>query len=231
MPSSVLRFKSLRLCNYKIFRGVHEFSLDRPRTVIVGGNGSGKTTLAQALVHLGPAPEVTTNVQPGTADMSVEVATTGNRGLIEMHRDLLLLSGEDMENPGYPRIPNISDPNILLHIHEDAKSIFTSLLSLKPWKQEAHRDLKPENMAMGERICLGYAFFFAARRVLGLDIPLVFDSPFGKLDAGLRQGLAAFLKTQSCQQILLGTAQEFREEDSPHYVLSPSGHEDIDRNE
>lgn len=73
-------------------------------------------------------------------------------------------------------------------------------------------------MAMGERICLGYAFAFAARKALNLDLPAVFDSPCGRFDSSLRDGVHAFLRQQECQQILLLRESEC-EEDMAHYIL------------
>ena len=74
-------------------------------------------------------------------------------------------------------------------------------------------------MTAGERICLGYAYAFAVRKVLNIDLPVVFDAPYASLDSELRQRVSAFLKKQSCQQIILGCDYEFYEEGKPHYKL------------
>jgi hypothetical protein len=68
-------------------------------------------------------------------------------------------------------------------------------------------------MSIGERVCLGYAYAFAIRKVLNLGLPIVFDSPYRVLDARLRKGVQTFLKKQACQQILLGIESEFLKED------------------
>ena len=75
-------------------------------------------------------------------------------------------------------------------------------------------------MSAGERVCLGYAFAFAVRKVLNLGLPIVFDSPYSVLDARLRKGVQTFLKKQVCQQILLGREIELREEGKSHYRLN-----------
>ena len=55
--------------------------------------------------------------------------------------------------------------------------------------------------------------------MLSLDLPGMFDSPYGYLDWELRQGVILFLKEQSYQPMLLGSEEEFREEDGLNYVL------------
>jgi len=47
----------------------------------------------------------------------------------------------------------------------------------------------------------------------------MFDSPYGYLDWELRQGVILFLKEQSYQPMLLGSEEEYREEDGLNYVL------------
>ena len=84
------------------------------------------------------------------------------------------------------------------------RKFFQSILSSKPWKIDAHRDLNVQVMAAGEKICFGYAFVFAVREALKLDVPVVLDSPYAILDDCLRKGLRDFLANQPCQQVLLG---------------------------
>jgi predicted PP-loop superfamily ATPase len=93
------------------------------------------------------------------------------------------------------------------------------MLSRKTWKIEAHKDLNPNTMAAGERICLGYAYSFAVRKVLNLNLPAVFDAPYGRLDEELKQVIRAFVKEQPCQQVILGSVLEFGEQDKPDYIL------------
>jgi len=101
----------------------------------------------------------------------------------------------------------------------EARVIFHTIIYRKPWKTELYRDLNPVIMAAGEKACFGYSLIFALRKILKLDIPIVLDSPYGMLDQELRIGLRDFLKTQPCQQILLGHGSEFVEEGKPKYIL------------
>jgi hypothetical protein len=93
------------------------------------------------------------------------------------------------------------------------------MLYRKPWKAELRKDLSPLTMAAGERVCLGYAYAFAVRKVLNLDLPVVLDSPYSRIDLEQRRAVRTFLKEQPYQQILLGNESEFSEEGNPHYAL------------
>jgi ABC-type glutathione transport system ATPase component len=207
-----LRFIGLKLQNYKVFGGANDFRFDRHRTVIVGNGGTGKTIIAEVLRHLGPPArdgrEVTLNNRFAS---STVVITEGNCDLINKYRNLIFVSGECVDE-----MPLRSSRKAII---DKARIMFEKIVKHKPWKIDMHRDLGPGVMAGGERMCLGYAFVFAAREALGLDVPIVIDSPYGRLDAELRAGLRDFLKSQSCQQILLGHDCELSEEDDPAYAL------------
>ncbi|RJQ16089.1 MAG: hypothetical protein C4560_10130 [Nitrospiraceae bacterium] len=104
-------------------------------------------------------------------------------------------------------------------VRGEARAIFQSMLNRKLWRKD-YKDMNYSIMyPISERVCLFYTFAFAIRKVLDLDLPAVFDSPYGMLDSEMRQGVRAFLKEQSCQQILLGKESEFKEDESPHYIL------------
>lgn len=221
IQSNSVRFVKLHLRNYGIFSGSNELNFDRHRTLIVGSCGTGKTTIVNALAQLGPAKGVKANVHVKHPEMSVEVVTKGNRKLVNEYSSLIFLSEEielSMFNQEAPFAGILNHQN-LEAVRTEAREIFQTVLHRKPWKLEPHKDLITRTMATGERVCLGYAFAFAIRKVMNLDLPVVLDSPYGRLDSEKRQAVRAFLKDQPCQQILLGSELEFDEEDKPHYVL------------
>jgi energy-coupling factor transporter ATP-binding protein EcfA2 len=207
-----LRFIGLKLRNYKVFGGANEFRFDRHRTLIAGNGGTGKTVIAEVLRHLGPpardGKEVTLNSRFAS---SIAVITEGNCDLINKYRNLIFVSGECVD-----KMPLRSPRKAIIG---KARTMFEKIVKHKPWKIDMHRDLSPGTMAGGERVCLGYAFVFAVRKTLKLDVPVVFDSPYARLDSGLRKGLHDFLKTQPYQQIVLGHECELSEEDDPAYML------------
>lgn len=220
-----LRFVSLKLKDYKIFRGVNEFRFNRHRTLIVGMGGVGKTIIADVLEYLGHPPkreeERLINRECNLA--SVAVITEGDAGLLNRYRSLMFIDCEDaqwwaMDNKKFQSRNRISNKT-WKEVTRRARVIFNKIISDKPWKINLHRDLNAGVMAADEKICLGYAFIFALRATLKLDIPIVFDSPFGRLDEYLRKGLSDFLKAQPCQQILLGCEREFSKEESPAYAI------------
>lgn len=222
IPSNSVRFVKLHLRNYGIFLGSNELNFDRHRTLILGRCGTGKTTIVNALAHLGPAQGVKVHIHAKHPEMSVEVVTKGNRKLVNEYSSVIFLSCEFTELPMFNQkapFTAILDHQNLEAVRTEAREIFQTVLHRKPWKLEPHKDLIPRTMAAGERVCLGYAFAFAIRKVLNLDLPVVLDSPYGRLDSEKRQAVRAFLKDQPCQQILLGSELEFDEEDKPHYVL------------
>ena len=218
--SNSVRFVKIHLVDYGIFRGANTIEFKQHQTLIYGKSGTGKTTIANALAHLvGPAPGVNPHILGDSLKMSVEVETTGNRELVKKYADIIFLGSEVIDNQ--EAIFECTGTNQNREdINDEAKSIFRALLPDKPCKLEMHDDLNYNIMAAGEKICLGYAFAFAARKVLNLDIPSVFDSPYGMLDIELRDGVCAFLKKQSCQQIMLCSEREFSKEDKTHFTLN-----------
>jgi len=222
VPLNYVRFVKLHLKNYGIFLGSNELNFDRHRTLIVGGGGSGKTLIANALAKLGPVKGIKAHFNADHPEMSVEVVTKGNRNLVNKYGSVIFLSCEFTELPTF----NLETPFAGIFSHKngevvmtEARTIFHALLSRKPMKNEIYKNLNPVTMAAGERVCLGYAYSFAIRKVMNLDLPVVLDSPYSRLDPELRHGVRAFLKEQPCQQILLGGDYEFKEEDKPHYIL------------
>lgn len=219
-----LRFVSLRLRDYGVFGGFNEFRFDRHRTLIVGKGGTGKTIISEVLKNLGSSRTAQgAKAMKNHGVSSVAVVTEGNCELINQYRNLIFLNEESPKEPAAYKqelssIPMVSDSE-WKEITKRTWLIFQTILSLKPGKIDLHRDLNSRIMAAGERICLGYALAFAVRGALKLDIPVVFDSPYARLDEELCKGLRLFLDRYPCQQILLGYEHEFPEEENPTYAL------------
>lgn len=89
--------------------------------------------------------------------------------------------------------------------------------------EKENKELHREIMTVSEKVCLNYAYALAVLKVLHLDVPVVFDSPYGVLDLVMRDMVCAFLEKQSCQQILLGIESEFQEKNKPQYRLDNEG--------
>lgn len=177
--SKSVRFVRLRLNDYGIFQGLHEFEFNRKRTVIVGTNGSGRTTAAQALVHLGPVRGYVANKAAQNPRMFVEVETSGDRQLIQQYRDLIYLSAEAMcelalkWKSAVTKILNRTQRN---HVSKQTPIIFADLMDrhLSDWDGAARQ------MPSGRRIGLGVSVVLAMREVLDLDIPVVSDDLSGQ---------------------------------------------------
>jgi len=222
--NNYLRFVSLRLRDYKVFGGLNDFRFNRHRTLIVGKGGTGKTIIAQALESLGPSRRIRETFTSGDHAVSyLTIITQGNCDLISKYRSLIFLNPESV---GYlvthrqgPRLKAMVPSSTRRAVASKTRTFFQKILSCKPWKIDSHRELNAQVMAGGERICLGYAFVFAVRAALKLDVPVVFDSPYAMVDEGLREGMRNFLKAQPCQQILLGHEREFSDGETPKYIL------------
>lgn len=197
-----VRFISLKLQDHGVFKGSNEIVFGRGVTVIAGAAGMGKTTIVRVLAGLGP-----------------EVTTEGGQELIQKYGRLIFLGSRSAllgrEELFAGIIYDLWDREAMM----ETRAIFMKMLVPKLRNARAPRDLDPSKMAAGERCCLGYASAFAARKALGLDLPVVFDSPYGILDRESRQGVSAFLREQSCQRILLGLKDEFSGLEKPDYVL------------
>jgi len=217
-----VRFMKLSLNNYGVFKGSNVFVFDEHRTIITGAHGTGKTTIVNALANLGPVTGVERNIYSEVPEMSVDVVTTGDRNLIKSYKKLIFLDGHEpqmiMKNKEEV-LSNILNNKDRVMIIDETKSIFRRLLVEKPHKIKLHSDLKPNLMAGGEHVCIGYAYIFAIRNVLGIDLPIVIDSPYGLLDPNLINGVREFLLEQSCQQILLSWDDEFTKEGEIQYNL------------
>jgi len=216
-----VRFMKIHLVDYGIFRGSNRIEFKKHQTLICGMNGTGKTTIANALAHLDPAPGVNPHILADSPKMSVEVETVGNRELIKQYADIIFLGCEfELMDNQEAIFKSIESNQHREEIKDEARSIFHVLLSEKPWKTKIPDDLNYNIMPASEKMCLGYAFAFAARKVLNIDIPCVFDSPYGMLDIELRDGVCAFLKKQSYQQIMLCSENEIGKEDKAHFTLN-----------
>ncbi|MEI8344919.1 MAG: AAA family ATPase [Candidatus Omnitrophota bacterium] len=207
-----LRFVSLRFRNYRVFQGVNEFRFNRHQTIIVGGSATGKTTIVEALANLGPKIGITAHLGLIRRRARSVVKTEGDRQLLHQYKDLIVLKSEDVMGviEKYQRLSKVQDR---------ARMNFQMILSRKPCKIKPHQDISPRFMAIGERQALYYAYIFAAREILELDVPVVIDDLYSCLDVELKQGLSDFLKNQSCQKILLAN-DHLRQEEHADYVLS-----------
>lgn len=197
-----ISFVSLQLRGHGIFQDGGEIIFGRRRTVIAGGGGSGKTTIVRALAGLG-----------------AEVTVIGDRKFLRKHSRLVFLDERFL-----PIVPgktiNPSDGDMLSSAERaETLAMFTEMLAAKPLKARMHRDLNPGPMASGERCCLALASVFAARKTLGLELPIVIDSPFALLDTELKLGVRQFLYRQECQVILLGHEVEFADGEEIDYRL------------
>jgi len=224
MHDNYLRFLKLRLRDYKIFGGLNDLQFNQHQTFIVGKGGTGKTIIVKTIENLGsPKIEQGTFTMRDQAVSSLVIVTKGNCDLIKKYRSFIFLNRESFENLAiysHELKSGNSVPNrIQREIESKTRSIFQRILSFKPWKINLHSDYNVQVMAAGERICLNYAFIFAVREALELDVPVVFDSPYAMLDEELRQGMRNFLKAQPCQQILFGHECEFLDEEIPKYIL------------
>ena len=207
-----VRFTKMRLHNNGIFRGTHDFNFNIRRTLIIG---EGKTTAAQALVQMRPVKGITPNSLSQRSDMLVKVETTGSRNLIRKYRKFIYLSSATAEALAMDRESTVTrniNRKQRCELKEETRAMFQTILARKRYKIQIHHDLDPQTMAAGEKICLGYAVACAMRKVLGLNLPMVLDSPYAMLDANLKRGFIAFLKGEPGQQIIFGSELDLREE-------------------
>jgi ABC-type glutathione transport system ATPase component len=222
--NNYFRFVSLRLRDYKMFRGVNDFSFSRRRTLILGKNGIGKTTISGVLECLGASQYSKLPFNSGDKITSyVAVVTEGNCELVKKYRDIMFINGESPDM-WIGRIRRSKFKDLFVNrtwgaVERNARLIFKEIIANKPGKADLCREIDTSLMAGGERVCFGYALVFALRRMLKLDIPIVLDAPYARLDCELRMGLSNFLKAQPYQQILLGYESEFAEEEKPKYIL------------
>lgn len=95
--SNSLRFLKMNIQNYGPFLGSHDFVFGTQQTLIIGEGGTGKTTIVNILKNLGPAPGVTPHFHAKPSKMSAEVATRGNRDLIQRFSSIIFLGCKSAE--------------------------------------------------------------------------------------------------------------------------------------
>jgi len=203
--------EKINLCNYGIFEGKNEFEFDRQTTVIAGYSNSGKSTMFNALRSLGPVTGVQPHIAARLQSMSVTVTISGDRELVNKYRDLIFIDGEAHEIALEGLLPGNLSKNQIIKIENEARNIFFTFTSTDKGSSASFMDLKYAQLNVRERVCLKYAFVFAARKILKLDVPAVFASPFGCIDYKLTASLNDFFDQQTCQQIyIIGTNQADR---------------------
>ncbi|MBF0595816.1 MAG: hypothetical protein HQL22_12740 [Candidatus Omnitrophica bacterium] len=213
MPANSVRFKRMLLKDYGVFTGFNELRFQQ-HTIIAGSCGTGKTILAKALSALGPATGVKSNAHSVDTKIDVVVETDGKRDYIDKYRDLIFIDGESIDQGSvFFSIVNNQD---LATVTEVAQKLFGQLSSRKI---DLQRELVSASLPGCERVCLVFAYLFAVREKLAIDLPLVLDAPFGRLDDEHKSKVVAFLKQQTIQQIWLCQERDLVKGCVPDYVL------------
>jgi ATPase subunit of ABC transporter with duplicated ATPase domains len=194
------RFVSVKLDGYKVFNGNNTIEFNRGMTVIAGPGGSGKTTIFNLL-----------------AAMGAEAEMKGNLELIRKYGRFFFIDSENAApGPGEDPCTCIPCGGHRFSHEVSTGAIFAEMTGAghkKAWGTD------PALLPFGEQRCRWYASAFAALEVLKMDLPVVIDSPYARLDPELRQGVSAFLRRQSCQLVLLGHESEFAGLEKPDHVL------------
>jgi ABC-type glutathione transport system ATPase component len=222
MNSKTFRFVELSLNNYGVFADFNELIFNPQHTLIVGPCGSGKTTIADALGSLGPKAGVCPHSNSKGLAMPVVVKIDGDPDYVNKYRDVIFINEETVNhftNHEEVFATGIIEKKSLAAVKELACDIFRSFLSCRNDKADQYKEVSPSMMPCGERVCFVYAYVFAMRRFLELELPIVLDSPFGRLDEVLRASIRGFLEDQAFQQILLCNERELLKDDAPDYLL------------
>jgi len=198
------RYRKLTLHDSGIFRGTSELRFKAGRNVILGDNGAGKSTIVRALSGLSLSPRATTYRSSLGGSVVAHVETHGNPELITRYSDLVFLD-EQFVN-GMP-IPGPLQPGRQRCLLDDnALGLF---LRFRPSLKSM---LKGRNLAevltcgylgMGDRVMAGLSYNFAARSLLGVDIPIVMDSLYSCLDDEYSVRLSEYLRLLPSQVIML----------------------------
>jgi len=135
------RFIRLRVCDYRILRGVNDIRFNSHRTLIVGKGGSGKTIISDTLEALGHSYERQKRLpMEKRARSSIVVITSGNSDLINKHKYLIFLSGETIgdlaDHMDDSRVREMVPVNRRKSVMEETKMNFYKILASKPWKIE-----------------------------------------------------------------------------------------------
>ena len=177
--TSSVHFESICLNNYGTFQGFNEFLFERERTLIMGAGGSGKTTITNAFENLGPTEGIEPYFRADPSEMSVNVITSGDRELVRKYASIIFLDAESaliLADAGMEAIfADVLSDNQRITVKDEVRVIFQALLERNSHKVELYEDLNPSLMSFGEKICLGYAYAFALRKAMNLDLPCVFD--------------------------------------------------------
>ncbi len=215
LNNDFVQFEKLHILNYGIFQGSHDFIFDQGQTFIIGGNGTGKTTIVNAIEEY-----FSHDNKPDIVDFKVELYLSGNEELIEKYLKLVFLGCDtaiDLVENYDELFIDIIDIKLKHKIDEEVKNIYHIFI---PWDDRSLQDnISFSGMAMGNIVCSSYAIALACRKVLNINLPMIFDSPYGALDLIVRNNVKVYLHQQPYQQIFIGNESNFTEEDKIDYTL------------
>lgn len=204
------RFTRVVMNDYGCFRGLNVITFAPGQNYVIAPNGSGKTTIARTLAILGTSPDRLGHVGVPSPRPYVDVAVDGNPQLIEKFRNLIFITEENS------RLPFQSDFFTGLDrakLEQEAQRIY---LEFFPYRKHAlvgrrlDELISARSFGTGEVMMARYAYVFAARYLLEVELPLVLDSPFSSLDLLHRRELSRLLDGLSCQVIVMATESQLQ---------------------
>lgn len=214
--SNLFNFQKLQIVDYGVFWGVNEVEFNQHQTIIFGSGGSGKTTITEILKNLGPINDIKKNRFSNASDFSVKLEYQGDPDQFKKYSRFTFLNGTDLDDFTLSTFDNVKQKNI----NELADVFFNKMLNYKTHKMDSHLSSQFDKMSMSEKMVYFYAYFFAVRNILDIILPLILDSPLGRMDYKCRKGVAEFVNNEKSQQIiLLRFEEELIEFEHPHYKI------------
>jgi hypothetical protein len=177
--------------------------------VLLAENADSRTAILESLAR--PALRPAEHANGGAADprIPVRVEAEGDPELLSQHQDVVFLP-ENWRSRDPEESWNRLGPEMYNRLWAQGQESYLDLIICQGPMAEEVQEALADPLTDGAQLWTCLLYLFAARNVIGPDLPLVMERPFLGLGEPVRAFLAKWLDELPCQMILLLEAEELK---------------------